>query len=79
MALILDAGALVAVERADRDTIALIKRELAEDRALHPPGDAASAQRPAVSAGAGSYARPDDSQRSTSSTATPFRFAYDST
>jgi hypothetical protein len=32
MSLILDAGALVAVERADRDTIALIKHELLEGR-----------------------------------------------
>lgn len=33
MSLLLDAGALVAVERADRDTVALIKRELALGRA----------------------------------------------
>jgi hypothetical protein len=32
MSLVLDAGALVAVERADRDTIALIKRELLAGR-----------------------------------------------
>jgi hypothetical protein len=32
VSLVLDAGALVAVERADRDTVALIKRELAERR-----------------------------------------------
>ena len=33
MSLILDAGALVAVERNDRDTVALIKQELLEGRA----------------------------------------------
>jgi hypothetical protein len=33
MTLILDAGALVAVERADRDVIALIKRERLQGRA----------------------------------------------
>jgi hypothetical protein len=33
MTLILDAGALLAVERADRDTIALIKQELLARRA----------------------------------------------
>jgi len=33
MSLVLDAGALVAVERADRDTIALIKQELLAGRA----------------------------------------------
>jgi hypothetical protein len=33
MSLILDAGALVAVERGDRDVVALIKRELAAGRA----------------------------------------------
>lgn len=33
MSLVLDAGALVAVERADRYTIALIKQELLEGRA----------------------------------------------
>ena len=33
MSLLLDAGALVAVERADRDTIALIKQELLAGRA----------------------------------------------
>jgi hypothetical protein len=33
MRLILDAGALLAVERADRDVIALIKRELTAGRA----------------------------------------------
>jgi hypothetical protein len=33
MSLVLDAGALVAVERADRDTIALIKQELLAERA----------------------------------------------
>jgi hypothetical protein len=32
MSLVLDAGALVAVERADRDTVALIKRELVAGR-----------------------------------------------
>ena len=32
MSLLLDAGALVAVERADRDTIALIKQELLAGR-----------------------------------------------
>ena len=32
MSLVLDAGALVAVERADRDTIALIKQELLAGR-----------------------------------------------
>jgi len=32
MSLVLDAGALVAVERADRDTIALIKHELGAGR-----------------------------------------------
>jgi hypothetical protein len=33
MALILDAGALIAVERRDRDTLALIKQELVARRA----------------------------------------------
>lgn len=33
MSLVLDAGALIAVERGARDTIALIKRELLEGRA----------------------------------------------
>lgn len=33
MSIILDAGALIAVERGDRDMIALIKRERLEDRA----------------------------------------------
>ena len=33
MSLVLDAGALVAVERANRDTIALIKQELLHGRA----------------------------------------------
>jgi hypothetical protein len=33
VSLVLDAGALVAVERGDRDTIALIKRELLAGRA----------------------------------------------
>ncbi|HEY5243810.1 MAG TPA: hypothetical protein VIJ22_20155 [Polyangiaceae bacterium] len=33
MSLILDAGALVAVERGDRDTVALIKHELSAGRA----------------------------------------------
>ena len=33
MTIVLDAGALVAVERGDRDTIALIKRERLADRA----------------------------------------------
>ena len=33
MALILDAGALIAVERRDRDTLALIKQELIARRA----------------------------------------------
>src|SRR5262245_32675848 len=32
MSLLLDAGALIAVERADRDTVALIKRELLAGR-----------------------------------------------
>jgi hypothetical protein len=32
MSLVLDAGAFLAVERADRDTFALIKRELAAGR-----------------------------------------------
>jgi hypothetical protein len=32
MSLVLDAGALIAVERADRDTIALIKHELLAGR-----------------------------------------------
>jgi hypothetical protein len=32
MSLVLDAGALLAIERADRDTIALIKSELASAR-----------------------------------------------
>jgi hypothetical protein len=32
MSLVLDAGALVAVERADRDTVALIKQELLAGR-----------------------------------------------
>lgn len=32
MSLILDAGALLAVERADRDVVALIKRELSQGR-----------------------------------------------
>jgi hypothetical protein len=32
MSLVLDAGALVAVERADRDTVALIKQELLDGR-----------------------------------------------
>ena len=33
MSLVLDAGALVAVERADRETVALIKQELLAGRA----------------------------------------------
>jgi hypothetical protein len=33
LSLILDAGALIAIERADRDTIALIKQELLHGRA----------------------------------------------
>ncbi len=33
MSIVLDAGALVAVERADRDMIALVKRERREGRA----------------------------------------------
>ncbi len=33
MSLVLDAGALIAVERGNRDTIALIKQELLEGRA----------------------------------------------
>ncbi|MBW3614322.1 MAG: hypothetical protein KY439_03315 [Actinobacteria bacterium] len=33
MSIVLDAGALVAVERGDRDMIAIIKRERREDRA----------------------------------------------
>ena len=33
MSLVLDAGALIAVERADRDTVALIKQELISGRA----------------------------------------------
>ena len=33
MSLVLDAGALIAVERGDRETIALIKHELLEGRA----------------------------------------------
>jgi hypothetical protein len=33
VSLVLDAGALIAVERGDRDTIALIKHELLADRA----------------------------------------------
>lgn len=32
MSLVLDAGALIAVERADRDTVALIKHELLNKR-----------------------------------------------
>lgn len=32
MSLVLDAGAFVAIERGDRDTIALLKRELAAGR-----------------------------------------------
>jgi hypothetical protein len=32
MSLVLDAGALIAVERADRDTVALIKQELLNRR-----------------------------------------------
>lgn len=32
MSLVLDAGALLAVERADRDVVALIKRELSRGR-----------------------------------------------
>ena len=32
MTLVLDAGAFIAVERADRDTVALLKRELAAGR-----------------------------------------------
>ena len=32
MSLVLDAGALLAIERADRDTIALLKRELLAGR-----------------------------------------------
>lgn len=32
MSLVLDTGAFIAVERADRDTMALIKRELLEGR-----------------------------------------------
>jgi hypothetical protein len=32
MSIVLDAGALVAVERGDRDTVALIKHELLNDR-----------------------------------------------
>ena len=37
MSIVLDAGALVAVERADRDMIALIKRERREGRAPGKP------------------------------------------
>jgi hypothetical protein len=33
MSLVLDAGALIAVEKADRDTVALIKQELLHGRA----------------------------------------------
>lgn len=33
MSLVLDAGALIAIERADRDTVALIKEELLHGRA----------------------------------------------
>ena len=33
MSLILDAGALIAIEKADRDTVALIKDELLQGRA----------------------------------------------
>ncbi|HEX5000637.1 MAG TPA: hypothetical protein VFY29_20605 [Terriglobia bacterium] len=33
MSLVLDAGALIAAERGDRDTVALIKQELMEGRA----------------------------------------------
>ncbi len=33
MSLVLDAGALVAIERGDRDTVALLKRELLAGRA----------------------------------------------
>jgi hypothetical protein len=33
VSLILDAGALIAVERGNRDTVALIKRELLEGHA----------------------------------------------
>jgi hypothetical protein len=33
VSLVLDAGALIAIERADRDTIALLKRELLSGRA----------------------------------------------
>ena len=32
MSLVLDAGALVALERSDRDTVALVKRELLAGR-----------------------------------------------
>jgi hypothetical protein len=38
MSLVLDAGALVAVERNDRQTIALIKQELLSGRAPHTHG-----------------------------------------
>jgi hypothetical protein len=38
MSLVLDAGALVAVERADRDTIALIKQELLAGRSPRTHG-----------------------------------------
>jgi hypothetical protein len=38
MSLVLDAGALVAVERADRETIALIKQELLAGRAPRTHG-----------------------------------------
>ena len=38
MSLVLDAGALVAVERSDRDTIALIKKELLDGRAPRTHG-----------------------------------------
>lgn len=38
MTLVLDAGAFVAVERADRDTVALLKRERLAGRALMTHG-----------------------------------------
>ena len=38
MSLVLDAGALVAIERADRETIALIKQELRAGRAPRTHG-----------------------------------------
>ena len=38
MSLVLDAGALVAVERNDRETIALIKQELLAGRVPHTHG-----------------------------------------